>query len=141
MDCTQFHIVSLVHCHRQLQSLHHPLHIASLFIFSYMPFLQYEECLAFDFLASKVVYCLAFCLQLPQLNNLYCYELGFYSAKEVILILQNVWRSRNKRTQSPLQGSHTVELDIIKNSCLKIGLLIIFSFIGSMALLTFERIV
>ena len=98
------------------------------FIFSYMPFLQYEECLAFDFLASKVVYCLAFCLQSPQLNNLYCYELGFYSAKEVILILQNVWRSRNKRTQSPLQGSHTVELDIIKNSCLKIGLLIIFSF-------------
>ena len=39
-------------------------------------------------------------------------ELGFYSAKEVIL--QNVGRSRNERTQNPLQGSYTVERDIQK---------------------------
>ena len=28
--------------------------------------------------------------------------------------LQNVWRCRNKRSKSPLQGSHTVELYITK---------------------------
>ena len=37
----------------------------------------------FHFLASEVVYCLAFCLQSPQLNNnLYYHELGFYFVKE-----------------------------------------------------------
>jgi len=90
------------------------LFITSLFIFAYMPHPPISMSLAFHFLASKVVYCPAFCLQSPQLNYLYCYELGFYSAKDLEVILQNVGRSRNKSTQSPLQGSYTVELDIIK---------------------------
>ena len=85
------------------------LFIASIFIFSYMPSSNNYQShrLAFHFLASEVVYCLAFCLQSPKLNNLYCYKLGFYFAKEL--------------NCSPLQGSHTVEQDIIKILVSRLG--------------------
>ena len=82
MGYTQFHILSQVLCllcHRQLQYLYHP-HLLSLCCHTCHP--PISECLAFYFLAPEAVYCPAFCLQSPQLNNLFCPGLGFYLAKE-----------------------------------------------------------
>ena len=130
MGYTQFDILSQVLCHRQLQSLYHPLHSFSFYIFiTYACHPPISECLEFHFLASEVIYCLAFCLQSPQ---------DFILQKN----LQNVWRCRKKRTQSSLQGSLTVaQLKTSQKLLFEHNLGLLFRFIGLMSLLTFERIV
>ena len=88
------------------------LFIASLFIFSYCT--CHPPISVYHFLASEGVYCLAFCLQSPQLNNnLYHHELGFYFAKELILHIIMCGGVETRGHKVPLQGSHTVELDIM----------------------------
>ena len=123
MGCTQFHILSLVLFHRPYVSPFIILFIASVFIFSYCT--CHPPLSVYHFLASEGVFCLAFCLQSPQLNNnLYHHELGFYFAKELIFrIMCGGVETRGHKVPCKvhtLRARHTVT----KNSCLKIGLLI-----------------
>ena len=121
LEMLKFHILSqvLCHlCHRQLQSLYHSIHSFSLYVACchIYAILQYHNVQHSTSRPPKWSIAQHSAFNHHRLIILFCKRIN----------LQNVWRCGNRRTQSPLQGSLTVELDIIKKSCLKIGLLIQF---------------